>query len=110
MFLSVCLFGLVGALWWFDNSLDENLRERRKREACTLAVHSALGGKDAYLVGLVMDSALPYRVAFAGGVWGFADPYALIAFLEVHDCVECVDVRECVREYGGASVMHPCFG
>ncbi len=107
--VALCVAGVVGALWFFDELISTHNEEKMLWSSRELAIDSALGD-DVFTVSIRKGSALPYRVAHDYGVIGFPDALSVISFMAlVRDGATNSELSECVRAWGGSSVMHPCF-
>lgn len=70
------LIGAPCAVLMLDHRVSERKRTREARDA----VRRAIGSDVAVALAFRPGAALPWRVAYAGSVWGFADSASLDAF------------------------------
>lgn len=90
-------------------ALDYRVSERRRTREARDAVRRAIGSDVAVALAFRPSAALPWRVAYAGSVWGFADSASLGAFLRVF--VESVEHSTGYAphpvEFGAVFAEHP---
>jgi hypothetical protein len=107
---ALCVAGVVAGLWFFDEFITRHNEEERRWALRQLAIDSALGNI-IFEVSVRKGVALPYRVVHNDSVVGFPDALSLVGFIAlVRDGASESELSECVRAWGGSSVLHPCFG